>query len=306
MSLIYEQALGVVEKHPELLNCFRNIQKELLHHLILSAMSDRGLLQDLTFKGGTCIRLCYNGDRFSEDLDFFGGSADKTQLLREMPKVICSALKKQGIDTEVKSPKEISDDPLGINRWWVRSVTRKRTPQSRESIERIKIELDNKERPASGVQQLVKHAFMDIDSSSKPFLVHAASLADICADKVIAFPLSVVTRRDNPRFRDTWDILHCLSRINDDAVFDQLGRKLLQEGMSLPAYFSAVRETIQELAQIMESKGFNETLKRFLPESRAHNTIDNAEYKSFMKDQLTMLFERVLELREQVGLPRKM
>ncbi len=305
MSIIYEQAMRVIEKRPELLNCFRNIQKELLHHLILSAMSDRGLLQDLTFKGGTCIRLCYNGDRFSEDLDFFGGSADKNKLLREMPNAICSALMKQGIESEVKSPEKISSDPLKINRWWVRSITRKRTRQSRETIERIKIELDNKERPPSGAQQLVKHAFMDIDSSTRPFLIHAASLADICADKVIAFPLSVATRKDNPRFRDTWDILHCLSRIDDGAVLDQLERKVKEENISLSIYRSAVRETLKELAHILDSKGFNETLKRFLPSARAQNTIDNAEYKSFMIGQLAALFERALRLLEQNPSPER-
>ena len=49
------------------------IEKELLHYDILFALDHAGLLQGLTFQGGTSLRLCYGSSRFSEDLDFAGG-----------------------------------------------------------------------------------------------------------------------------------------------------------------------------------------------------------------------------------------
>lgn len=49
------------------------IEKELLHYEILRAMEEDGLLGDLVFQGGTCLRLCYGASRYSEDLDFAGG-----------------------------------------------------------------------------------------------------------------------------------------------------------------------------------------------------------------------------------------
>lgn len=48
------------------------VEKELLHHDILREMSEAGLLSDLTFIGGTCLRACYGSNRLSEDLDFTG------------------------------------------------------------------------------------------------------------------------------------------------------------------------------------------------------------------------------------------
>jgi predicted nucleotidyltransferase component of viral defense system len=49
------------------------VEKELLHHDILREMSMAGLLKNLTFIGGTCLRACYGSSRLSEDLDFTGG-----------------------------------------------------------------------------------------------------------------------------------------------------------------------------------------------------------------------------------------
>jgi len=50
------------------------VEKELLHHDILREMAEAGLLQNLTFMGGTCLRACYGSNRLSEDLDFMGGA----------------------------------------------------------------------------------------------------------------------------------------------------------------------------------------------------------------------------------------
>lgn len=49
------------------------IEKELLHYDILFALDKERLLDQLTFQGGTSLRLCYGAVRFSEDLDFVGG-----------------------------------------------------------------------------------------------------------------------------------------------------------------------------------------------------------------------------------------
>jgi predicted nucleotidyltransferase component of viral defense system len=39
------------------------VEKELLHHDILREMAEAGLLQSLTFIGGTCLRACYGSNR---------------------------------------------------------------------------------------------------------------------------------------------------------------------------------------------------------------------------------------------------
>jgi len=45
------------------------VEKELLHHDILRILSEAGLLSQLTFIGGTCLRACYGSNRLSEDFE---------------------------------------------------------------------------------------------------------------------------------------------------------------------------------------------------------------------------------------------
>ena len=52
------------------------IEKELLHYEVLSALKESQVLDRTTFQGGTCLRLCYGGERFSEDLDFAANLTD--------------------------------------------------------------------------------------------------------------------------------------------------------------------------------------------------------------------------------------
>src|SRR6266545_3367785 len=68
----------------------QNLIKEAIHLHVLSALSDAGVLRHVVFQGGTAIRLCYGGERYSEDLDFVCGKAgsyvdeiDFVRLVRE-------------------------------------------------------------------------------------------------------------------------------------------------------------------------------------------------------------------------------
>src|SRR5712671_5118269 len=68
----------------------QNLVKEAIHLHLLSALSDAGVLRHVVFQGGTALRLCYGGERYSEDLDFVCGKAgsyvdeiDFVRLVRE-------------------------------------------------------------------------------------------------------------------------------------------------------------------------------------------------------------------------------
>jgi predicted nucleotidyltransferase component of viral defense system len=53
----------------------QNLIKEAVHFHLLSALSDAGVLRHVVFQGGTALRFCYGGERYSEDLDFVCGKA---------------------------------------------------------------------------------------------------------------------------------------------------------------------------------------------------------------------------------------
>lgn len=83
------------------------VEKELLHHDILLAMSDSGMLQQLCFIGGTCLRACYGSNRLSEDLDFTGGANFNRESLAELKAVLMGRLqKKYGLQVDVSEPQK--------------------------------------------------------------------------------------------------------------------------------------------------------------------------------------------------------
>jgi predicted nucleotidyltransferase component of viral defense system len=81
------------------------VEKEISHHDILRVMSEGGLLKNLTFTGGTCLRNCYGSQRLSEDLDFTGGidfSRDQMKNLKEL--LTGSFMKKYSLRADISEP----------------------------------------------------------------------------------------------------------------------------------------------------------------------------------------------------------
>src|ERR1700733_11317589 len=103
------------------------IEKEILHYDILFALDKEGLLDNLTFQGGTLLRLCYGAQRFSEDLDFAGGKTFKQSDLINLKKCIEKYIgKRYDFEVSVKEPKELASEFINQNikveKWQV-SVT---------------------------------------------------------------------------------------------------------------------------------------------------------------------------------------
>ncbi len=47
-----------------------NVLQELMQHFVLAGLSRAGLFSEAAFHGGTCLRILFGMNRFSEDLDF--------------------------------------------------------------------------------------------------------------------------------------------------------------------------------------------------------------------------------------------
>jgi len=122
------------------------IEKELLHYDILFSLEKDGLLDELTFQGGTCLRLCYGAPRFSEDLDFVGGRDFSSAKVFGIKKCIEKYIgERYGLEINVKEPKEIADElhyaDIKVDKWQVRITTspkRKDLPK-----QKIKLEIAN-------------------------------------------------------------------------------------------------------------------------------------------------------------------
>src|SRR5262245_61022981 len=105
MNLFDELVDEAVKNRQDLSSLRTVVEKELLHHDILRILSDTNLLANLTFIGGTCLRLCYGAERLSEDLDFTGGADFTREKLAGMGNILVDTLgTKYGLPVEITPP----------------------------------------------------------------------------------------------------------------------------------------------------------------------------------------------------------
>jgi len=79
-----------------------NYLREYLQHLVLKIMDEQGFFRNLAFVGGTALRVLYDLNRFSEDLDFSLISADNYNYLKMMH-MIQNELQKNNLNVLIKS-----------------------------------------------------------------------------------------------------------------------------------------------------------------------------------------------------------
>lgn len=85
-----------------------NWLREELHHLLLQEIDRKGGFQDLCFVGGTALRVLYQLDRFSEDLDFSTASQVRPSFqLAMLVRALQVALEGYGFDCAVTPVKSI-------------------------------------------------------------------------------------------------------------------------------------------------------------------------------------------------------
>src|SRR6516162_4141301 len=149
----------------------QNLVKEAIHLHLLSAMSDAGILRYAVFQGGTALRLCYSGERYSEDLDFVCGKSGSYFTDVEFRDLIETALQ-----------------------------TTKKTLSRDFGIDSNQISLKKPEHPDLVRQPAVNVAAWQIIVPVEDVILTVETPDEILADKAVA-----LTARAALKFRDVWD-----------------------------------------------------------------------------------------------------
>lgn len=268
------------------------VEKELLHYDILFCLSEAGLLKSLTFQGGTSLRLCYNSNRFSEDLDFAGGTEFCSADLAEMKDCIEHYLgNRYGLEVTVKEPKELRNEPayseVNVDKWQI-SVT---TALERRNIprQRIKIEIANITAYTRTVRQLVRNYSVLPDGYSD-ILINVETLDEVMADKLVAFPAST----KHIRYRDMWDLVW-LKQQGAVLRSDLVSKKLLD--YRLVDFNEKLLVRIDSLPNIIGSGDFHQEMKRFIPATVYETSLGKEGFSLFLRDTLT---ELLMQLKREL------
>lgn len=265
------------------------VEKELLHHEIFQALDDAGLLKHLVFQGGTSLRLCRGSDRFSEDLDFAGGrdfTADKMQGIEECIEKHIGL--RFGLNVTVKEPKEPKGREAGrsgiaLDRWWISIET---APEN-AAMPRQKIKLEIANIPAYQVELVPLRQNYEFLGGMKEILVNVESVSEILADKIVAFPTSLVDNQGAPlpptaakiRYRDLWDIAWLLKK---RAELDprMVASKIRDYG--IPNFPELLDRAIEMIPAVVKSAAFQDQMRRFIDAGTVKRTLGDERYLDYL------------------------
>lgn len=272
------------------------VEKELLHYDILYCLDNAGLLQDLTFQGGTSLRLCYGGNRFSEGLDFAGGTEFSGSHLKNMKTCIEDYLgTRYGLEISVKEPNELRREPgyeeIRIDKWQVSITT---SPERRDMPkQRIKIEIAN--IPAyTRVPMGLSRNYTVLPDGYADTLVMCETLDEVMSDKLI----SLVATTKYVRYRDIWDLPWLLQQ---NAAYDiELIRRKIQD-YRIPNYSELLKIRLGSIDQIVSDGRFEAEMRRFLPQTVFDRTLGRAEFTGYLSNRLKTLLSSLQKELEGEG-----
>ena len=96
-----EQRLAEAKKNNLSVLQTLNMVREYLQILVLKAIYQSPYKKSLSFMGGTCLRICYDLKRYSEDLDFALDQKVKGYSFQEINETAVRFLKQNGFEADV-------------------------------------------------------------------------------------------------------------------------------------------------------------------------------------------------------------
>ncbi|NWA08327.1 nucleotidyl transferase AbiEii/AbiGii toxin family protein [Pseudomonas gingeri] len=263
------------------------VEKELLHHDIMLALSGAGLLARLTFIGGTCLRACYGSNRLSEDLDFTGGADFQRESLAELARVLVRELKgKYGLEIEVSDPiREVGN----VATWKLKVLTR----PGRPDLPAQRINIDVCSIPSYQPQPMLLLNPYGVDMGTSGLILQAETREEIYADKIVAFAL----RPNRIKNRDLWDLVWLRQQgIRPD--LDLIPRKLGDHQCTPQDFLAAYRDRAAALdGDPRIAIEFRKEMSRFLPAQLVRETVNQDAFWTFLAMHIRELYaatEKVL------------
>ena len=273
----------------------QNLIKEAIHLHLLSALSEAGVLRHVVFQGGTALRLCYGGERYSEDLDFVCGKAGSYIDKIEFEKLVASALEttKKTLHREFDInpdeillkqppfPMTIKSDLAKVAAWQISVpiASLRYLPKSRIKIEFANVpSYDSGPNVAKAVPGLVQ---------IEDVVLTVESANEILADKAVA-----LTAREVLKYRDVWDVWYLTNKLNAQVEREMVTNKFADYGTS--NVDAKARQRQEELTKASTEKAFLGEMTRFLPAKRVLEISNAGLYKSILAASANLITRAVL------------
>lgn len=277
MNLFDKLVDQALEGQPELSVLRAVVEKELLHHDILREMGAAGLLNSLTFIGGTCLRACYGSNRLSEDLDFTAGQSFKQETLSELGSCVKRGIAtRYGLAVEVSEPVRASGN---VNTWKLKVITR----PERKDLPTQKINIDICSVPSYDRRPMLLRNPYGVEMGTSGLIFQAQSREEILADKIVALAL----RSNRIKYRDIWDIAW-LKQQNITLPLELIAKKVEDHQQEIETFLERLEERVEKIStKAKYHKEFVSEMKRFLPPDIITAAVNTPEYWSYITELIS-------------------
>jgi predicted nucleotidyltransferase component of viral defense system len=260
------------------------IVKELLHYEILYALSETTLADKLVFQGGTALRLCYGGNRYSEDLDFVSADTLEPDEWQQFERILKRTVAKNfGCDLELQAPKRGGGDHVAVDRWQARVYLPPEIALQART-ERINIEVAHIPAWEATFRFVGNNYPLQVTKVGYGgILLQVESLREILADKVVA-----LAGRPYLKARDIWDVNWLLQKdievdpkmVVEKANYYGIGR--IDEAMD---------GAVEKLHDAKAPQRFRQEMSRFLLSAGARRLSSDAFVNQFFDTVENLLMQ---------------
>jgi predicted nucleotidyltransferase component of viral defense system len=275
----------------------QNLIKEAIQLHLLSALSEAGVLRHVVFQGGTALRLCYGGERYSEDLDFVCGKAgcyvDKIEFEKLVARALETTKKTLHREFDINAdeillkqpfPMVVKSGSAKVTAWQISVpiASLRHLPKSRIKIEFANVpSYDGGPNVAKAVPGLVQ---------MEDVVLTVESANEILADKAVA-----LTARQALKYRDVWDVWYLTNKLNAQVESGMVVNKFADYGTSNVDAKANQRQ--EELMKASTQKAFLDEMTRFLPARRVSEIRDAGLHKSILTASANLINRSVLSAR---------
>lgn len=260
-----------------------NAIKEITQEIALSGLSRAGFFKSAVFQGGSCLRILYGLNRFSEDLDFALQKPDPAFDLSNYLSSLQGELASYGYKIDIQDRSKegsavkagfLKDDSIG------KVLTLRHPGQGTRKSIRIKLEVDT--NPPEGAQSEQKYIDFPV---TVPILVH--DLPSLFASKSHA-----ILCRPWPKGRDWFDFVWYVGRkvtINYDLLSAAIEQAGPWKGQGIRINKAWFLERLREKILFTDWQDQKEDVVRFLKQSDLD--LLNTWGAEFFLDRISVLAE---------------
>ena len=264
------------------------IAKEILHYDILSILYSSPVSRILVFQGGTALRLCYQNNRYSEDLDFTLVNGTKFELndmsffKKSFEKKIQN---KYGLDIEFIEPK---DNENRVKKYTAKVLL----PLTKNQKAKINIEIAQIPSYDNSLRGIINNYPNEFGVNT---FVRVESKEEILADKIIA-----LGTREYLKYRDFWDIKF-LQDIHIKLNYDFVSQKI--KDYEIENFYEKFAQKILFIEQNDLRADFEYEMSRFLTQQLFEFVRDNVFYNEVKRSVLEVGKEFLENVQQQSKTP---